>query len=368
MLTRFYILLLLIFSVPSSAQVIGGSKVLNFLSLSRSPHETALGGNALSNPSRDVMMSASNPALLRPEFNSQLGLNYNFYYAGSRITNLLYAHHDEKLKTTFGLGLQYLDYGTFKQTDVVGNVQGEVSAAEFMVSLHASRSYLERWRYGASLKYARSRLADKQASGLMLDIGLMYADTNAQWYMAAALKNAGLVIKNYTPGAAASLPLDLQVGITKRFKKAPFSLSVLGHHLYTWDIRYDNPADQVNNQLLFTDTNAVEKKKTYFADKLFRHLVFGLEINLGKRVEISVGYNHLRRAELGYAEKKGIAGFSFGAGLYLNKFVIHYAQSYFHIAGAHHEMGLNLRLNQLFGFGKYGNRINWTEKYAQSYK
>lgn len=84
---------------------------------------------------------------------------------------------------------------------------------------------------------------------------------------------------------------------------------MLAHHLYKWDIRYDNPADQVDNTLLFNDNTQDTKKKTYFADKLFRHFVFALDLQLGKRLEISMGYNHLRRSELALTEKKGYQDF-----------------------------------------------------------
>ena len=83
---------------------------------------------------------------------------------------------------------------------------------------------------------------------------------------------------------------------------------------------------------------------------------------------MSVGYNHLRRAELATADKKGMSGFSFGAGIYLNKFIIHYAQSHYHLAGAYHEIGLNFKLNQLVGLGAGGKKINWAEKYHSAFR
>jgi hypothetical protein len=62
-----------------------------------------------------------------------------------------------------------------------------------------------------------------------------------------------------------------------------------------------------------------------------------------------------------------MSGFSFGGGLYLNKFTIHYAQSYYHLAGAYNELGINIKLNDLFGIGTMGDKINWSEKFANSY-
>lgn len=365
----FWLALLSLLHVVACAQVNGGEHIFEFLRLSQSPHITAIGGISVANPSKDIMLSTANPALLRPEFHTHLGLNYNIYYAGTRVSNLFYAHHSKQIQTTFGLGIQYLDYGSFKVTDNIGNELGTGKAADYAISISASRSYLDRWRYGAALKYAGSHLIQNKSAAMLVDFGVMYADTNSQWYAGAVVKNAGIQLKKYDMNSGSQpLPIDVQIGIVKKFKKAPFSLSVLAHHLYTWDIRYDNPADQVDNSLLFNDNTQDTKKKSYFADKLFRHFVFALDINLGKRLELSAGYNHLRRSELAIAEKKGLSGFSFGGGLYLNKFIIHFAQSYYHISGAYSEVGINFALNQLFGIGKGGNKINWSEKFANQYK
>lgn len=366
-----YLLLVLFFFTCqfSQAQVNGGEHIFEFLRLSQSPHITAVGGISVTNPSKDVMLSTGNPALLRPEFHTHLGLNYNIYYAGTRVSNLFYAHHSKRANTTFGLGVQYLDYGTFNLTDQLGNISGTSKAADYAIAISASRSYSERWRYGTSLRYAHSNLINTKSSALLADIGVVYADTNSQWYAGAVVKNAGIQLKKFDRNIGSQpLPLDLQIGVMKKFKKAPFAISVLAHHLYTWDIRYDNPADQQDNTLLFNDNTTDTKEKSYFADKLFRHLVFALDINLGKRLELSAGYNHLRRSELAITEKKGMSGFSFGGGLYLNKFIIHFAQSYYHIAGAYSEVGINFALNQLFGLGNAGKKINWSEKFAGSYE
>jgi hypothetical protein len=363
---KIFFLLLVVSHAAAYGQVVGGEHSYEFLRLSNSPHVTALGGVSVSSPSKDMMMGFANPALLRPEFHTTIGMNHNFYYGGTRVSNVLYTQFNQKLNTTFGVGMTYLNYGSFTQTDNLGNSNGTFRAVDYALHVMASKHYLEKWRYGIDLKYASSNLASQRSSALLADVGVMFADTASQWYFGAVVKNAGITIKNYDPSIPQSVPVDLQIGFTKKFKKAPFSIMVLAHHLTKWDIRYDNPADRIDNQLLFENTTAV-KEKSYFADKLFRHFVFALDINLGKRLEISAGYNHLRRSELSIVDKKGMSGFSFGAGMYLNKFTVHYAQSIYHVAGPYHELGLNIRLNDLFGMGNMGNKINWSEKFARSY-
>jgi len=160
------------------------------------------------------------------------------------------------------------------------------------------------------------------------------------------------------------MPFDLQLGISKRFAHLPLRVMATVHHLYEWDVRYNNPADIQTATLLGTvDSSALTK--SHFGDKLFRHIILGGELNLGKRITIGVAYNHLRRGELAIDEKKGLAGFSFGASINLNKIQIRYARSYYHLAGAYNEFGLQLNLGQLTGIGKGTERAGWNVAYTE---
>lgn len=365
---RLFLIFLLQVSLAYSttAQVRGGSRAFEYLRLSQSPHISALGGLSVVHSASDVMMSTANPALLRPEFHTDLGLNYNVFYAGTRNLNMYYAHHVEKLNTTFGFGVQYLNYGDIALTNAVGQSMGTGRAADYAITVSASQSYLKHWRYGAHVKLAGSKLIDKNATALVVDAGVVYADTTKLWYFGLAAKNVGYQFNRYNNDVSSQpLPLDIQIGAMKRFAKAPFSISVLAHHLNEWDIYYDNPADRVNN-LLITDTAQVTEPNN-FGGKLLRHFVFALDLNLGKRLEISGGYNFMRRSELGLNELKGLSGFSYGAGIYLNKITVHFARSHYHLAGAYNQFGFNFQLNRFMGLGSFGKKINWSSKYAEAY-
>lgn len=353
---------LLCLSCRLSAQVAGGQRAMEFLRLSSAPHVSALGGINVSNADRDMAFVAQNPSLMRPGLHNRLALNYNAYYSGISVANLQYGYHLPKQETSVFLGVQYLNYGSFALTDNMGNVNGEFRANDYAVTVGASRQYLEKWRYGASLKYAQSTLHDKNAYAALADVGITYADTASLITIGAVAKNMGFMLKKYSAANPAEpLPFDLQIGITKRFKYVPLRLIGTVHHLYQWDVRYDNPADAQVNQFAATDTNA--QQKSYFADKLFRHFIFGAEIIIGKRLVVSASYNHMRRAEMLVKDKPGIAGFAYGLSLDLNKFRVNFAQSHYHIAGPYTEFGLGFALNKLVGIGKAGNKIHWGDTY-----
>ncbi|WP_344823823.1 type IX secretion system protein PorQ [Rurimicrobium arvi] len=341
--------LLALLCINAQAQVTGGQFSFEYLRLSNSPHVSALGGINVAHPGADVSLAMQNPALMRPELHNNLSLNYNNFYADISNANLAYGYFLPKLNTAFALGVQYMNYGNFAATDEVGNTIGNFKANDYTLSLAASRQYREHWRYGATLKFAQSSLADWKASALLADIGVCYEDTANLLTIGAVAKNMGGMINKYTPGSAAEpLPFDLQLGISKRFKHLPLRLFGTVHHLYEWDIRYDNAADNNTNKVFGTSDTT---QSNHFADKLFRHFIFGGELTIAKRLTVTVAYNHLRRRELSVDSKRGATGYSFGGNINLNKFQVYYARSYYSIAGPYNEFGLNIQLNKLFGGG-----------------
>jgi hypothetical protein len=301
---------------------------------------------------------------MRPVLHNQLSLSYNSYYSGISVANLAYGYHVPKLATSFILGIQYLNYGSFEGTDNIGNVTGTFKGTDYVLSIGGSRTYGERWRYGAAVKLAYSALADKTAAGLLADVGITYTDTTNLIVAGATAKNMGAMVQTYAGSPTEPMPFDLQLGISKRFAHLPLRVMATLHHLYEWDIRYNNPADISTNTLLGTPDSS-ELNKSRFGDKLFRHVILGGELSLGKRITLGVAYNHLRRGELGLKEKPGLAGFSFGAGIDLGKFQVHYARSYYHIAGAYNEFGLNMSLGRLTGIGRATERWNWNAAYTE---
>jgi hypothetical protein len=305
-----------------------------------------------------------NPALMRPGLHNQVSLNNNFFYSGIDIMNLQYGWNAPKLNTAFFGGVQYLNYGSFAQTDEFGNQNGNFHAVDYAITLGASRTYLDNWRYGADIKYARSVLYNYTASAALIDIGINYYDTASGVDIGAVAKNMGAMITRYNPSNMAEpMPFDLQLGISKRFKHLPLRVFATIHHLYEWDIRYDNPADATTNSLVSTNDTATKSKSNNVGDIIFRHFILGAELTLGNRLTATVSYNDLRRRELALTTKPGVAGMAFGLALHLNKFQIHYARTFYHITGAYNELGLNMDLSKMFGLGQTGEKIGWNKTY-----
>lgn len=356
-------LMLLAGRFSANAQVVGGQRAFEYLRLSQSARTSALGGINVSDPASNISSVAQNPALMRPGLHNQLAVQYNSYHAGINILNLQHGYYSEKWNTSFSGNIQYLNYGAFDETDPYGNTIGTFRGTDFAVSLGASKEYNERWRGGVALKYAGSRLADLSAGALLADVGITYADTERLITIGAVAKNIGFMTHKYNAGNKAEpLPFDLQIGFSKRLARAPLRFHVTAHHLYQWDVRYDNPADIVRSSLSSTPDSS-SNSGNHFFDKLGRHLIVGADILIGKHITVTAAYNHLRRGELALTEKAGLAGFSFGGTVNLNRFQVSYARGIYHLAGATNEFGLNINLAKTVGIGSATERLRWNKVY-----
>jgi hypothetical protein len=109
---------------------------------------------------------------------------------------------------------------------------------------------------------------------------------------------------------------------------------------------------------LFNSANDFENSSKGFSfDKLFRHIVLATTIHIDKKVEATLGYNHLRRKELNIAKDgNGLNGFSAGFAVLLNKIQIRFARSNYQNNTGYNQLGLNLKLNEYFGLGKLGKQ------------
>jgi hypothetical protein len=345
----------LIISFVSHCQTIGGSSVFNFLKLSNTPQLTGLGGVNVSQTSNDVGMAFNNPALLLSSMHTQMNAVFNDFYSGIKAYHLSLGYHHEKLNTNFLWGLQYFSYGNLQQTDASGNILGTLHPADWVMQVSASRSYLEKWHYGATLKFINSNYGQYRSSGLAVDIGVLFHDTANLFSASVVAKNIGGQLKTYSPGTREELPFDLVVGITKRLAKAPFGFSITAQHIHQFDIRY-NDTTFTNDNLFGSNDNS--RKFTF--DKFFRHIVIASQIYIASKLEVSLGYNHLRRQELNLGKSgNGLNGFSLGLGALFNKIQIRYARAYYQNNTAYNQLGLNLELNQYFGLGRFGQRIHW---------
>lgn len=303
------------------------------MTLSGAARVTASGGQQVALMDDHPLMAGQNPALLNDSMHHKLSAGIVNYFADVAYGDAAYAWNRDSLMT-FGVLMNYISYGTFTETDNTGQILGEFKGGETVLGFAASRSF-GRYRVGAQLKGIYSSIAEFSSYGLAADIGVSWSNPEKLINAGLVIKNLGAQLKPYREGNREALPFDIQIGLTKRLAHVPFRFSFQANNLYRWDIRYDDP--RVVDTSAFAGAESANGNDNAFFDNLFRHIIFGGELYLGKLISLRTGFDFQRRQELALLQKNGLTGFSFGGSLNIRRLQFDYGFSSYHVAGgAHH--------------------------------
>lgn len=346
-MSRNLITYMLLTLLPMGAQAqLGGSSTYSFLDVSTSARATGLGGAFYAAPKDDIQLAIANPSLLGEESHQQIAFNTGFYLAGTNFGSVVYGHHSKKLKTTFSSSASYTTYGKLDGRDVAGNPMGDFRAGNVVLAGGAARQW-KNFSYGAQLKLIFSSIEQYRSLGLAADLSAGYHHKDKNLAISMILRNFGTELKSYTDdGEREKLPLDLAFGISKKFDKLPIRLNFVAHHLYKWDLTRPKVG---GNQQIIGGSSTTERG---FIDKLFAHVMAGVEVEAGKPVRLRVGYDHLRRMELASVDKKGIVGLSAGVGIVVQQFRVDYSFAKYHTVGSLNHIGIAVNL------ADWGNKAN----------
>jgi hypothetical protein len=340
------LLFLLLFSFLNNSlySQVGGSSTYDFLDLTNSARVAALGGKNISLNDNDLNLPFHNPALLTPEMDQNLVLNYVSYFAGVNYGYASYAF--DKAKTgTFALGMHYIDYGNFIRASEDGTILGNFYANEYALNIFYSKPLDSTLRIGVTLKPIYSSLDSYNSFGIASDFGITYTGDQGLFTAAAVIRNVGIQLKSYTGNYREPIPFEILLGITKKLEYAPFRISITAHNLQKYQMTYDLP-DQTNST---TDVSTNSQSKvSKFADNFFRHIIGGVEFLPTKSFYVSLGYNYQRRMELALKDSPGMAGFSYGFGLNLKRFRISYGRATYHAAGGSNHFSFSINLSQFY--------------------
>lgn len=356
MAKKIIIIIILFGAIISSKAQTGGNNTFEFLNLPNAAHVVALGGNNVSLYTNDLSMAYHNPSLLRPEMSDKIVLNYVNYISDINFGYVSYAKYFEGIGT-IGAGIHYLNYGSFIHADETGTILGDFTASEYSFNVYYSRQLMDKLYVGATLKTIYSALSTYYSSGLAVDAGVTWLDTANNFSAGLVVKNFGFQLRTYQPGNSEPFPYDVQLGLTKGLKHAPFRVSLTFQDLLNWSLRYTSPFDQqslvLDNEQTADSTfgekfNSLLTKTGNVGDEILRHTIIGVELVPSENFYIALGFNYRRRAELALDTRTAIVGMSFGAGINLSKFNIHYALASYHLAGMSHHISLGVNLGAFY--------------------
>ena len=327
---------------PAAAQQLGGRAVFPFLDLPPSAHLAALGGMNPSTRTDDPSMLYGNPALLNADMDGRLALSYVAYVADIKQSTAAYVFNTQKFGRV-GVGITYLNYGSFESYDAAGNSLGTFGVNEYTVGL--SDAYTKgKFTFGATAKLAVSSIAGSRSLAGVADAGVVYKHPTADFTAGLVVKNAGYQFVTYPGTDRGHLPLDVQLGATVKPEHMPVRFSLTAHHLQQWDIQYLDP-----NARGTVDASGIEKKPTRsFGDNLARHFTASAALVLGQGLQLRVGYNHLQRRELRLDNTSGSAGLSFGAMIKISTFQLDYTHATLQAAGSSEYITVSRSLDSLF--------------------
>jgi hypothetical protein len=311
-----------------------GSTAYNFLNITSSSRIYGLGGVNISIVDDDINTTDQNPALLGPEVEKQLGINYMRYAGESNFAGLRYGMSAGE-HGAWAIGVQYFGYGNMQAADVSGNITGTFSAKDVAFSGTYSHDITDNLRGGITVKGIYSSYEIYSAFALCTDLGINYFNPNNGLSLSAVAANLGGQVKRFN-NTYDRLPVDVRLGISKQLADVPLRLSATAWNLTEWHLPYYEVGDG-------SDSDELTKKDS-FGSNLFRHLVFGVEWIPTERFYVAIGYNYKTRTDMSTYSRSMLSGFSAGAGLNVKQFSVGIALNQLHTGATTFMFNLSTRL------------------------
>jgi hypothetical protein len=321
-----YLLIVLLLPVFAFAQT-GGGSVFPFLNNNASARIAALGGNALAIDDNDLSIALINPSLIHSGINNNITLNYTDFFRDIQSGFAAYSHTFNKVGS-FAMGMQFVNYGNFIAADDNGDQQGHFGAGEYAASLGWGRRLDSAFSIGADLKFVYSALESYYAYGIVADVAATF-HANQNMAVSLLVRNVGRQLRSYGTASALQLPVEIQLGLSRRLEHLPLRYIILLHDLQRWDLRYDDPS--ANDADPLTGEPVKQDRLMNILDEGMRHVVVGLELTPVQHFVLRVGYNQQLRNEMKLETKASLVGFSWGFGIRIKKISIDYARSTWHL-------------------------------------
>lgn len=299
-----FIIILTVIAATTKAQ--DSRTGYNFLRLPVSAHAAALGGDNISIIEDDESMIFNNPALLSSVSDKTINLNYMNYMSGANTASASF-NRIIKERASVAASAQFIDYGKMKETDENNIQTGEFSAKDISIAGYFSYMLTDRLAGGITAKFITSYIGDYNSIAMGVDLGLNYYDPEKEWSVSLVAKNLGGQMKAYDDQYD-RMPIDIQLGASKRFAHMPFRISAT-----------------------LVDLNHLDYK-------FINHMVAGVDIIISPTIWVGAGYNFRRANEMKITETDGEsshgAGLSFGAGINLERFKLNLAYGKYHVSSS----------------------------------
>lgn len=278
----------------------------NFLRLPVSAHAAALGGDNISLVDDDATLIFQNPALINDVSDRTINLNFMTYMEGAKTASAAFLKAAGE-RDTWGVTAQYMDYGSMKETTADNQELGTFSARDIAIGGTFAYALTNELSGGVTAKFITSYIGSYNSLALGVDLGINYYHEDYDLSLSAVARNLGGQFKAYKDDFD-RIPLDLQIGATKRIGHSPLRVSATMSRLNDW------------------------------SEGFGRHFAIGADVLLGQSIYVAAGYNFRRASEMKISDAEGSsahgAGLSIGAGLSLERFKLHVAYAKYHVSAS----------------------------------
>ena len=310
----FFALIIAFCGIISAVAQSESTSVFHFLKLPTSAHAMALGGTNLSIPDDDASLLFQNPALMSNMSDKSINLSFLTYMQGCKAGNASWTMAHGK-RGTWGVGAQFLTYGSMRGMSVEEVELGDFSALDMAISGGYAYTLTEHLSGGVIGKFIYSKYGDYTSIALAADLGINFWHEEWGLSISAVAANLGGQVKAFGD-THERLPFDLRLGISKQFARAPIRINLTFTDLTRWRREdYYTAGEDISGGRLFTN-----------------HLLLGVDVTPIDLFYISLGYNFRRAYELKAAGSSHAAGLCVGAGLNLKKFSLGLSYAKYHVS------------------------------------
>jgi hypothetical protein len=295
------------------------------LRLEPAARTAALGGAFTAVADGDVNALFFNPAIPGPATSRRASVSYLNHLSDLNVGSVAYSHTVRGLGTTLHGGLRFSHWGTFEGRDRFGNPTGDFGAGTAVLTVGGARPLGARARYGVNLHLMHARIERAGAAAVAVDLGGIYRVPARRLAVGVSLRHLGGTIDGF--GATRErLPLDLQVGLSKRLAHLPLLLTATAYDL-------TNLSEGIRGGTTL--------------DHVLGHLTLGAELQPGDVLRLRVGYNHRRSVELALTDRFDLAGLGLGFGVTVGALTVDYAYNSWSSLGGLHQFTLRADLTAL---------------------
>jgi len=127
--------------------------------------------------------------------------------------------------SSFGVSIQYQDYGSFDKLDEFGENMGTFGAFDMALGLTYSKRFNRGFSIGLTGKLIMAKIDSLTSDGMAVDIGGLYRFGDGRTSIGVALKNLGTELKGFTKSHKDPLPFLIDGGFSHSLRGMPLTVN-----------------------------------------------------------------------------------------------------------------------------------------------